>query len=156
MRCTSPQLGSLNALLIAALLHCEREDFEKLIDLKLSFPSMNIAQRVYWLAAGFFASPVIVPRNARNVGISPRATNPASGRIFDHIPRSISMVNVVRPLRRSGVGIVDSTARGVLQTHFLLQAGDVVRRHSGDDHGPYHRTHQPTCFPSITGCDTSA
>ena len=57
VRCTSPQLGSLNALLIAALLHCEREDFEKLIDLKLSFPSMNIAQRVYWLAAGFFASP---------------------------------------------------------------------------------------------------
>ncbi len=58
VRCTSPQLGSLNVLLIAALLHCEREAFEKLIERKLSFQSMNIAQRVYWLAAGFFASPV--------------------------------------------------------------------------------------------------
>ena len=57
VRCTSPQLGSLNVLLIAALLHCEREAFEKLIERKLSFQSMNIAQRVYWLAAGFFASP---------------------------------------------------------------------------------------------------
>ena len=58
VRCTSAQLGSLNVLLIAALLHCEREAFEKLIERKLSFQSMNIAQRVYWLAAGFFASPV--------------------------------------------------------------------------------------------------
>ena len=58
VRCTSPQLGLLNTLLIAALLHCEREAFKKLIKRKLSFPSMNIAQRVYWLAAGFFASPV--------------------------------------------------------------------------------------------------
>ncbi len=58
VRCTSPQLGSLNVLLIAALLHCEREAFEKLIERKLSFQSMNIAQHVYWLAAGFFASPV--------------------------------------------------------------------------------------------------
>ena len=57
VRCTTPQLGLLNVLLIAALLHCEREAFEKLIERKLSFPSMNIAQRVYWLAAGFFALP---------------------------------------------------------------------------------------------------
>ena len=57
VRCTLPQLGLLNALLIAALLHCESEAFEKLIKHKLSLPSMNIAQRIYWLAAGFFASP---------------------------------------------------------------------------------------------------
>ena len=57
VRCTLPQLGLLNALLIAALLHCESEAFEKLIEHKLSLPSMNIAQRIYWLAAGFFASP---------------------------------------------------------------------------------------------------
>lgn len=57
VRCTSRQLGLLNVLLIAALFHCEKEVFEKLIERKLSFPSMNIAQRVYWLATGFFASP---------------------------------------------------------------------------------------------------
>ena len=57
VRCTLPQLGLLNALLIAALLHCESEAFEKLIEHKISLPSMNIAQRIYWLAAGFFASP---------------------------------------------------------------------------------------------------
>lgn len=57
VRCTSRQLGLLNVLLIAALFHCEKEAFEKLIERKLSFRSMNIAQRVYWLATGFFASP---------------------------------------------------------------------------------------------------
>ncbi len=57
VRCTSRQLGLLNVLLVAALFHCEKEAFEKLIERKLSFPSMNVAQRIYWLAAGFFASP---------------------------------------------------------------------------------------------------
>ena len=57
VRCTSRQLGLLNALLIAALFYCEKETFEKLIERKLSLPSMNIGQCVYWLAAGFFASP---------------------------------------------------------------------------------------------------
>jgi len=57
VRCTSRQLGLLNVLLIAALFHSEKEAFEKLIEHKLSFPSMNVAQRIYWLAAGFFASP---------------------------------------------------------------------------------------------------
>lgn len=57
VRCRSAQLRSLNVLLIAALLHCEREAFEKLIEHKLSFSSMNMPQRIYWLAAGFLASP---------------------------------------------------------------------------------------------------
>ena len=56
-RCTSTQLQSLNILLRAALLHCEKEALEKLIVHKLSLRSMNIAQRVLWLAAGFLASP---------------------------------------------------------------------------------------------------
>ena len=59
VRCTSRQLGLLNALLIAALLHCEKDTFEKLIERKLSFPSMNVAQRVYWLATGLLASPAL-------------------------------------------------------------------------------------------------
>lgn len=59
VRCTSPQLGLLNVLLIAALLYCEKESFEKLIERKLSLRSMNVAQRVYWLAAGFLSSPAL-------------------------------------------------------------------------------------------------
>ena len=59
VRCRSAQLRSLNVLLTAALLHCEKESFEKLIVRKLSFPSMNVAQRVYWLAAGLLASPAL-------------------------------------------------------------------------------------------------
>ena len=57
VRCTSPQLELLKFLLIAALCHCEKGAFEKLIEHKLSLQSMNIAQRVYWLAAGFLVSP---------------------------------------------------------------------------------------------------
>ena len=57
VRCTAPQLGLLNVLLQAALLHCEKEAFEKLIERKLSLLSMNIPQRIYWLAAGFLVSP---------------------------------------------------------------------------------------------------
>ena len=57
VRCTSAQLRSLNVLLIAALFHCEKQAFEKLIERKLSLQSMNVGQRVYWLAAGLLASP---------------------------------------------------------------------------------------------------
>ncbi len=57
VRCTSPQLRLLNALLTAALLHCEKEAFVNLIEHKLALRSMNVAQRVYWLAAGLLASP---------------------------------------------------------------------------------------------------
>ena len=57
VRCTSAQLRSLNVLLIAALLHCEKKAFEKLIERKLSLQSMNVGQRVYWLVAGLLASP---------------------------------------------------------------------------------------------------
>ena len=59
VRCTLAQLRSLNFLLKAALLHCKRESFEKLIERKLSLRSLNIAQRVYWLATGFLASPAL-------------------------------------------------------------------------------------------------
>ncbi len=52
VRCTKQQLHGLNYLLRLALLHCDEEAFLKLVNRKLSYPSMNIAQRVYWLAAG--------------------------------------------------------------------------------------------------------
>ncbi len=57
VRCTSSQLGILNVLLTAALRHCEENAFVALIEHKLSLSSLDVAQRVYWLATGLFASP---------------------------------------------------------------------------------------------------
>lgn len=55
-RCRVRQMGELNCLLRAALLHCDENQFLNLIKKKLSFSGMNVAQRVYWLAAGLVVS----------------------------------------------------------------------------------------------------
>ncbi len=57
VRCTERQLLSLSILLHAALLHCEKTSFLELMNRKLAHRSMNVAQRVYWLAAGLLVSP---------------------------------------------------------------------------------------------------
>ncbi len=57
VRCVKQQLSGLNYLLRAALLHCDEEPFLKLVKRKLSYSSMDIAQRVYWLTAGLIVSP---------------------------------------------------------------------------------------------------
>ena len=57
VRCTDRQLSALNILLEAALLHCEQAPLLELARERLSYRSMNVAQRVYWLAAGLIASP---------------------------------------------------------------------------------------------------
>ena len=57
VRCTERQLLSLSILLHAALLHCEKTSFLPLMNRKLAHRSMNVAQRVYWLAAGLLVSP---------------------------------------------------------------------------------------------------
>jgi len=56
-RSTNAQLSFLEYLLKAALRHADRQAFLKLIDKKLTFQSMNIAQRVYWVTAGLIAAP---------------------------------------------------------------------------------------------------
>ena len=56
-RCKQKQVENLDHLLRAAIQHADRASFEKLIDRKLSRPSMNVAQRVHWLAAGIIVSP---------------------------------------------------------------------------------------------------
>ena len=56
-RCVARQLPELSALLAAALLCCDSRSLLRLIDSKLALPSMNMAQRVYWLAAGTMADP---------------------------------------------------------------------------------------------------
>lgn len=57
VRSTNQQLNSLDELLIAALRYADRQALQKLFDEKLSRRSMNVAQRVRWLAAGLIIAP---------------------------------------------------------------------------------------------------
>ena len=52
VRCAEQQLSTLRHTLVAACLYCERESLVGLIEKKLASRSMNVAQRVYWLATG--------------------------------------------------------------------------------------------------------
>ena len=56
-RCTNQQLELLDPLLKSALRHVDREALLTRIETKLSFRSMNSAQRVYWLATGLIVDP---------------------------------------------------------------------------------------------------
>ena len=56
-RCRIKQIESLDRLLWAAIQHADRRALLELIGRKLSRKSMNAAQRVHWLAAGFTVSP---------------------------------------------------------------------------------------------------
>jgi len=58
-RCRLKHLNALNNLLWAAIQHADRASLEELIERKLSRTSMNIAQRMYWLAAGLVVSPEV-------------------------------------------------------------------------------------------------
>ena len=57
VRCKARQLPELGALLKAALLRCEKAPLVERIDRKLACRGMNVAQRVYWRAAGLVAEP---------------------------------------------------------------------------------------------------
>ena len=56
-RCRLKQLHALDSLLWAAIQHADRALLQELIERKLSRKSLNVAQRVYWLAAGALVSP---------------------------------------------------------------------------------------------------
>ena len=56
-RCGSKQLAALDYLLWAALQHADRASLQEVVSKKLSLKSMNVAQRVHWLAAGVFLQP---------------------------------------------------------------------------------------------------
>ena len=57
VRCTTSQLKELVYLLKTALLHFEEAPLLDLINGKLAHRSMNVAQRICWLAIGFLISP---------------------------------------------------------------------------------------------------
>ena len=56
IRCNLAQVTTLSNLLWAAIQYADRAEFFNLIDKKLARASMNVAQRVYWLAAGLVVS----------------------------------------------------------------------------------------------------
>ena len=56
-RCKLKQMKSLCHLLKAAIQHADRRALQELIKVKLSRNSMDVAQRVHWLAAGLIVSP---------------------------------------------------------------------------------------------------
>ena len=57
IRCSLKQVDSLDCLLWAAIQYSDRRELHQLIGRKLSRKSMNVAQRVHWLAAGFTCAP---------------------------------------------------------------------------------------------------
>jgi len=57
VRCRTGQLPILRSLLHAACQYGDRTRFLELIDRKLALRSINVGQRVYWLAAGLFMCP---------------------------------------------------------------------------------------------------
>ena len=57
VRCTLKQVKSLDYLLWAATRHADRTSLTKLIERKRSLTSMNVAQRIRWLAAGTIIAP---------------------------------------------------------------------------------------------------
>ena len=57
VRCSRRHLPALQVLLDMALRHCEETPVLEVIERKLAYRSMNVAQRVYWLVAGLVASP---------------------------------------------------------------------------------------------------
>ena len=58
-RCKLKHIDLLDHLLWAALQHADRALFREVIGRKLSRTSMNVAQRVHWLAAGVIVSPAV-------------------------------------------------------------------------------------------------
>ena len=65
LHCTAKQADDLNYLLRVALLHCDGTELLQRIDRKLTRPSMNAAQRVYWLGAALFASATFASAESR-------------------------------------------------------------------------------------------
>ena len=63
VHCIEQQLTDLNYLFTAAFRYCDEPALVNLIERKHSKQSMKVAQRVCWLCAGLFASPVMFYEN---------------------------------------------------------------------------------------------
>ena len=90
VRCNLNQLQSLHHLLWAAVQHADRTSLRELVERKLSRTSMNNAQRVYWLAAGFTVAPAVyqAPLSDFVQGHEKRVRHLAEFFYQDHVPLS--------------------------------------------------------------------
>ena len=66
VRCTTVQRQHLDTLLKAAFANADRQVFLHLVKTKLSRKSMDVAQRVRWLAAGFLLDPEAFQQRLRD------------------------------------------------------------------------------------------
>ena len=57
LRCSLHQLETLDELLWAALQHADRPTLQALLEEKISCRSMNLTQRIHWMAAGVVMAP---------------------------------------------------------------------------------------------------
>ena len=89
-RCKLKQLRSLDHTLWAAIQHADRMSLRKLIERKLSLRSMNDAQHVHWLAAGFAVAPDAyqTPLSDFVQGREQRIRHLAEFFCQDHVPSS--------------------------------------------------------------------
>ncbi len=62
LRCRLQRLETLDSLLWAALQHADRAALLEIIEAKLSRSSLNVAQRIHWLAAGVVVDPELYLR----------------------------------------------------------------------------------------------
>ena len=66
VRCKSQYIEALDSLLWAAIQYADRLSLQKMIKRKLSLTSMNVTQRVYWLAVGSVVSPEVYKDRLKN------------------------------------------------------------------------------------------
>ena len=57
VRCKSKQIKALRSLLVTTILRYDEKPFLEIVRKKLSYRSMDIAQRVHWLTVGLIVSP---------------------------------------------------------------------------------------------------
>ena len=99
VRCTGRQLPGLRFLLIHAERHCPKDVFIAVIQEKLSHTGMNVAQRVYWLAAGLISNPHCFSESLREyVAVNKRRVvhlGTYIGGRFDHLSAQPNQNNII-------------------------------------------------------------
>ena len=119
-RCKLAHVGTLVNLLWAATRYADREQLQELIERKASRTSMNVAQRVHWLAAGFSGVVRSVQGQAEQLRAGSGEAHPSSGKLLAPCSRSIlgqcpgnSRTDLSRPTCRSPCPPRGHTAREI-------------------------------------------
>ncbi len=125
VRSTNQQLMSLDELLKAALRHADRQALLALVETKLELGSMNMAQRVRWLATGL----IVVPDNyleplADFIKTQEKRASHLAGFLADRYDQW----SPVDDLPVSAVGLLIRLIGGFFSPYSLENAADFVKR----------------------------